>query len=132
MKSRVSVGQRLFQIVVQDYEHRQVPSEYKFYVDKKGGGVRDVVETIPERTLFKWAKNGRRAMDWAKRFGSVISCRKVDSHMRRLDMISYLRVAKPVEVEISAEEFIIGRDLEVEPAKQTKEIEVSNNGGIDK
>ncbi|MDD4876763.1 MAG: hypothetical protein PHQ86_06530 [Dehalococcoidales bacterium] len=114
-KSRVSPRFSLFQIVVLDYSNRKMPNN-GFYVDKKGRGVREIVETIPEITKLKWAKNGKRAMAWARKFGSVISCRKVDSHFHKLAMIDYLRVEpKPMEVEFSVEEFTIGRDSEVKP-----------------
>lgn len=127
MKSHVDSGMRLFQIVVQDFAHRQPPPARDFYVDKSGRGIREVVETIPERTLFKWAKDGKRAISWSRKFGSVVSCRKVDSHLRRLEMISHLSVdMKPIEVEISVDEFIIGRDLEIKPAERSKKMDVED------
>lgn len=113
-KSRVSPGFRLFQIVLQDFDNRQPVPKY-VYLDKTGKSGR-LDETIPLITKLKWAKNGKRAMAWAKKFGSVISCRKVDSHVHRLQMIEYLRVEpKPMEVDFSIDEFTIGRDMAVEP-----------------
>ena len=115
-KSRVSPGFCLFQVIIQDYAHRKPPRNNEFYVDKSGRGVREIVDTIPVITKLKWAKNGKRAIAWAKKFGSVISCRKVDSHIYKLNAIDYLRIEpKPIEVDISLEEFIVGHDLEVEP-----------------
>jgi len=127
MKSRISPGYRLFQIVVQDFgQRRYQPNQVSgFYVDKRG--VQDVVEAIPRRTFLRWAKNGRQAIRKVKKFGAIISCQKVDSHIRRLEMINYLRVeAKPVVVDISAEEFIVGRDLEIEPTPKIKKIGVDS------
>lgn len=125
MKSRVSPGTTLFEVVVADYKHRQPAPMKNLYVDKSGKGIREVVDTIPLRTLFRWAKNGRRAMDWAKKFGSVMSCHKVDSHIHKLQMIDHLRLeTKPIEVDITAEEFTIGRDLEIEPVNKSKNIDV--------
>ena len=125
-KSRISPGFSLFQIVVQDFKHRHSPSNNGFYVDRSGRGVREIVETIPERTLLKWAKNGKRAMAWARKFGSVIECRKVDNHFHKLNMIDYLRIdTKPIEVDISADEFTVGRNLEIELAVKTKKIDVN-------
>ena len=126
MKSRVSPGQSLFQIVVQDFSNRHPPSNNGFYVDRSGKGVHEVVDTVPLITKLKWAKNGKRAMAWAKKFGSVISCQKVDSHIRRLQMIDYLRIeTKPIEVDISVEEFTVGRDLVIEPTSKSKVIDVN-------
>lgn len=126
MKSR-GLGCRLFQVVVQDFKHRKpVPATVvqSGQVWKRNNNIEEI---IPVRTLLKWAKDGRRATVWAKRFGSVISCRKVDSHFHRLSMIDYLRIElKPVEVDISAEEFIIGRDLEIKPVVKTKKVDTNN------
>jgi hypothetical protein len=117
VKSRVAPNTCLFQILVRDYNNRKSPPNNGFYVDKSGKGVRELVETVPVITKLKWAKNGKRAMAWAKKFGSVISCRKVDSHLYQLNKINYLRIEpKPMEVEFSVEEFTIGRDAEIKPA----------------
>ena len=125
MKSRISPGYSLFQIVVQDYKHRQYPQNNGYYVDRSGRGVHELVETIPLITKLKWAKKAKRAMAWARKFGSVISCQKVDSHMYRLNMIDYLNVApKPIEVDISPEEFTIGRDLQVGSVVKGRKIDV--------
>jgi hypothetical protein len=124
-KSRISPGFCLFQIVIQDFGNRQ-PAPKGMYVDKSGKGIREVVETIPTMTKLKWAKNAKRAMSWAKKFGSVISCRKVDSHIHRLNMIDYLRVEpKPMEVDISLDEFIVGRDSGIEPAANIRKIDIN-------
>jgi hypothetical protein len=110
--------------VVQDYKHRQ-PPPYGFYVDKSGKGVKEVVDTIPILTKLRWAKNGKRAMAWARKFGSVISCRKVDSHLHRLEMIDYLRIeTKPLEVDITADEFIVGRDFEITPDIKNSQVDI--------
>lgn len=113
-KSRISPNFSLFQLVIQDFKHRQPVPKY-VYLDKTGKtGKLD--ETIPEITKLKWAKNGKRAKAWGRKFGSVIRCFKVDSHMHRLQMIEYLSIEpRPMEVEFSVEEFTIGRDSEVKP-----------------
>lgn len=113
-KSRVAPGFSLFQLVIQDFAHRKPPPNNSFYVDKSGKGVKELVDTIPVITKLKWAKSGKRAMAWARKFGSVVSCRKVDSHFHKLNAIDYLRVEpKPIEVDISLDEFTLGRDFEV-------------------
>lgn len=127
MKSRISPGFHLFQIEVQDFGRRRYqPNQVSgFYVDRRG--VHEVVEAIPKRTFLRWAKNGRQAIRKVKKFGAVISCQKVDSHIRRLEMINYLRIEpKPIVVDISAEEFIVGRDLEIEPTPKTRKIDVDS------
>lgn len=127
MKSRISPGFRLFQIVVQDFKHRQPPPP-NMYVDKSGKGVREVVDTVPLITKLKWARDGKRAMAWARKFGSVISCQKVESHIHRLQMIDHLRIEpKPVEVDISVDEFIVGRGLEIESETKSKQIDVNKH-----
>lgn len=127
MKSRISPGYHLFQIEVQDFGRRRYqPNQVSgFYVDRRG--VHEVVEAIPKRTFLRWAKDGRKAIRKVKKFGAVISCQKVDSHIRRLEMINYLRIEpKPIVVDISAEEFIVGRDLEIEPIPKTRKIDVDS------
>lgn len=131
MKSRISPGYNLFQIVIQDFKHRHLPSSNEFYVDRSGRGVREVVETIPLITKLRWAKNAKQAMAKVKKFGSVIECFKVHSHEYRLQMISHLHIEpRPIEVDVSVDEFIIGRDLEIEPVVRTKKVDVDN--AIDK
>lgn len=126
MKSQFAPGECLFQIVVQDFKHRQ-PAPKNFYVDKSGKGVKEIVDQIPILTLFRRAKTGKQAIRSASKKGSVISCHKVDSHLRRLDMISHLRIEKPIFVDISVEEFIVGRELQVESLeKKTTQIVVKD------
>ena len=125
MKSRIAPNMRSFQIEVLDYKHRQPPPDKDFYVDKYGRGIREIVDHIPIITLFRRAKKAKQAIKSASKIGSVISCRKVDSHFHRLDMISHLRIdLKPIEVDISVEEFTVGRNLEIEPEIKLKQVDV--------
>lgn len=124
MKSRISPGMLLFQVVVLDFNRRQ-SRQLNHYQESRAAKNPD--DYAPQRTLFRWAKDGKRAMKWAKKFGSVISCRKVDSHIRRFEMIDHLNIElKPIAVDITADEFIVGRDLQIEPKISTKNIGVSN------
>ena len=126
MKSRISPNTKVFQIEVLDYKHRQPPPAKNFYVDKHGRGIREVVDHIPLITLFRRAKNNKQAIKSASKKGSVVSCRKVGSHFNRLNMIDYLRVElKPIEIDIRAEEFTVGRGLEIKPMVKTKKIDAS-------
>ncbi len=125
-KSRVAPNTYLFQIVVRDHSHRQ-PAPKDLYVDRSGNGFREIVDYIPLRTVFKWAKDGKRAKEKAKKYGEVINCHKIDSQYRRLEMIEHLNIdQKPIHVDISLEEFTVGRDLEVVIDKNEKNIEVEN------
>ncbi len=131
MKSSIAPNTSVFQLEVRDYKHRQPPPHDGFYVDKSGRGIREKFDTIPIITLFRRAKTAEQAKRSASKKGSVISCRKVDSHLRRLDMISHLRIEqKPIDVEVRLEEFTIGRDLEIESTTQQQKIIVDR--GLDK
>lgn len=125
-KSRISPGLNLFQLLIRDFSNRKPPPK-NMYVDKSGKGIREVTETIPTLTKLKWAKDGKRAIRWGSKFGSVISCFKV-SHEHRLNMIEHLNLEpKPIEVDITPEEFIVGRDLEVEIEARSKQIDVNGD-----
>jgi len=127
VKSRISPNTKVFQIEVLDYKHRQSPPVGNYYVDKHGRGIREVVDHIPIITLFRRAKNNKQAKRSASKRGSVISCRKVGSHFNRFNMIEHLRVElKPIEVDIRAEEFAVGRDLEIKPVAETKKINANS------
>lgn len=127
MKSKLSPNVNLFQLVVQDFKNRKPAPNKDYYVDKSGKGIKEVVDHIPLRTLFRHAKNNRQAIKSASKVGTVISCRKVDSHFHRLHMIEHLRIEmKPIEVNISADEFVLGKDLEVSPKIDKKIIDVEN------
>lgn len=123
-KSRISPGFNLYQIVVQEFGSRKRPANQvlSYYRDKRG--VHEVVESVPQRTFLRWARNGKQAMKKVKKFGTVISCFKVHSHEKKLQMIEHLRLEKPIEIDIRAEEFIVGKDLEIEPLEETKNISV--------
>lgn len=126
-KSRVAPGYSLFQLVIQDFKHRK-PSNNNFYINRDGSrSVREVVETIPTITKLRWKKNSKQAIKSVKKFGTVISCRKVGSHFNRLQMIEHLQLdVKPIYVDITAEEFTVGRDLEIEPMEKKRKIDMEN------
>lgn len=133
MKSRVAPNMQLYQIVVQDFSQRHPVSDKEFYVDKSGKGIREVVDFVPLRTLFRYAKRPKQAQDWAKKFGSVKECHKVDSYLHRLEMISHLNVEmKPISIDISVEEFTVGKDLEITPKIESKNIIAGSEIAIDK
>jgi hypothetical protein len=103
-----------------------MPPNRNYYVDKSGRGIKEIVDHIPLITLFRRAKTAERAKRSASKKGSVISCVKVDSHIRRLDMISHLRLdQKPLIIDdFIVADFTIGRDLEITPSVKGKKIDV--------
>jgi hypothetical protein len=124
MKSRIAPNTFVFQLEVQDFKHRQ-PAPHNLYIDKSGKGIKEIVDSIPIITLFRHAKNSKQAIRSARKKGTVISCQKVDSHVRRLDMMNHLRVdQKPMEVDIKVEDFTIGRDLIISPPQRGRKIEL--------
>jgi hypothetical protein len=130
-KSRLAPNMNEYQIEVLDYKHRKPPPNNQLFIHKDGRRVKEPTEHIPLITLFRHAKTQEQAKRSASKKGSVISCRKVDSHYRRLHMIEYLRLEpKPVVVDISPDEFLVGKDLTVSPIETTKKIKVE--GGVDK
>ena len=115
MKSRVSPGNMLFQIVVADYSHSNNGHRRTHFTPGKG---KYEVDDIPHRTIFRWAKSGRQAMrKVGRKFGSVLSCQKVDSHLRHLAKIESLNL-EPVKIEVNmtVEDFTINRHGEVSAA----------------
>lgn len=124
-KSRISPRDTLFQLVIRDFKHRHMPHG-DFYVDKSGNGVREIVETVPVITKLKWAKGNEQAKRWGERFGSVIACFKVKSHEHKLNMIEHLRLEpRPIEIDVSAGEFVVGKGLEIKPVESPRKIDVN-------
>lgn len=124
MKARVAPGFNLYQIVIQDFSRRETADKH-LYVNRNSKGKREIVETVPLITKLKWAKKPKNAMSWAKKFGSVISCHKVDSHIRKLNMIEHLRIdTKPIEVDIGLNDFIMRSDLTIESGSKKKSIDI--------
>lgn len=128
MKARINPGENLYQIVVADYSHRNngyrrtIPpispnielrkqGETEFKPVKQG---KIDYDYVPRKTLFRWAKSGRQAVrKVGKKFGSIISCEKVDSHYRRLNMIENLNLHQAkIEIENDTE-FILSEDYEI-------------------
>ena len=113
MKSRINPGDSLFQIVVADYSFRG-NGHRRTWVgnnndDKKAYKSVDV-DLVPHKTLFRFAKNGKRAMrKVGKRFGTIISCQKVDSHHHHLNKIESLNL-EPIKIEMTVEDFTINRE----------------------
>ena len=118
MKSRINPGESLFQIVVADYSFSGNGRRHTEFTPKVG---KYEVDFIPKRTLFRWAKDGKRAMrKVGRRFGTILSCHKVDSHYRHLNKIESLNM-EPVKIEfdMSVDEFVyrdggVTRAIEIE------------------
>lgn len=122
----MSARERLFQIELLDFKHRgnSVPGA------DNGMGRKDIDRWIaaPRRTVFRRAKSAECAKNWAKRFGSVISCDKVDFEPYRRN-IEFLNLEQPV-IQMAVEDFVVNKAMELtrEPQRQQKiRIEVVDN-----
>jgi len=147
MKSRVNPNDSLFQIVVLDYAHRGTNHARTYVPVSPNNTLRgktsnlpqtnyskiDIPSEVPQKTLFRWAKDGRKAKRKVRRGLTVLSCRKVDSHYHRLNMIEHLNLEeKQVEVEFTVEEFTLNRNLELGKPQIEVEGRKIDIGGIDK
>ena len=95
----------------------------------------DMLPTAPRRTLVELFYNPRGARKWGSRFGTVISCKKVDkSHY--LENIEHLNLEQEtMTIELEQEDYVLTRTLELErPRKvfEEKKYEVEIERGIDK
>lgn len=76
----------------------------------------DILPKVPYVTFLRFFPSYRRAIKWASKRGTVLSCRKV-SPSYYLDSIAYKCrdiVDRPIELEIKREEYTITKDLEIE------------------
>lgn len=122
----------LFQIEILDYRKNWQPRKHdngKMYnVDNAGALALQFghkIHTLPEkikevdkipqtpksRTLCRRFKNDAAALRWAKRIGSVLSCKKVDLSCYR-NNIEHLNLnQQPLEVVIDKQEFVLEKDF---------------------
>jgi hypothetical protein len=129
----MSISESVYEIVVQEFSKNGnfhlpfVPSEIKSKPIKET----DKPTRVPSRTLFKQSKDYRRAKKWGERFGTVISCQKVDVSYY-LAKIEHLNViVKPASIELDiGEEFVLNKTMEIKyPKKDIGRIDI---GVIDK
>ena len=108
----MSARDRLFQIEVLEFGKRR--GNYSAGADN-GMGRKDVDHwtTAPHRTLLKRAKSAEIAKNWAKRFGSILHCEKVDTspYYRNIEFLNLEE--KPIEIRLDREEFIVNKALEL-------------------
>lgn len=125
MKSHAKAGQSLFQIVLMDYAKRQPPPAHVLNSGNIFKRYNEIDDYIPKKTVFRWAKDSKRAKrKVGKKLGTIIACFKVNSHEARLHMIEKLSIDKPITIEMTPEEFTVGRNLEISPRRKTIEIDI--------
>jgi len=122
----MSMRESLYQIVVADYSRKRNGRRQTVVLpDGKGGHSNkiDVEPDVHKRTLLKrfgGNKAHKRAMAWGRKFGTVLSCRKVD-HEAYLKNIEHLNLTpKPIVVEMDSGEFTINRDLQMQRTRRRR------------
>lgn len=118
----------LFQIEILDFSRKNGnnhnglagivhTSTHKYCGNNIGRAVVKADDILPcdnRRTLCKRFKNDTAALRWAKRIGSVLSCKKVDVS-RYLNNIEYrkdlLGGGNTIEVVIDKQEFVLEKDF---------------------
>ncbi len=74
----------------------------------------DRVPIAPRRTVMGGFFNHKSAKRWGERFGTVISCHKVDKSYY-LENIEHLNLKQePVTIELEQEDFVLNKALELE------------------
>lgn len=107
--------EHLFQIVVKNFSKRDRNGRRDTVVVPRNG-IRKKVDVEPEaqrRTLIKAFRNAKAAMRWGRRYGTVVSCQKVDTSYY-LRNIEFLNLEPAMKIEIETEEIAVGSDLSVE------------------
>ncbi len=130
--------EHVFQIEVSDYGCR--PTKYRDYKnplwwDNEGnqGKVVDILPPPPSRTLIPLShKNTKAIKRWARRFGMVTSCHKVDKSYY-LENIEHLNLhQEPLTIEVEQEDFVLTKALELERPRKRFEDKKYNIEIIDK
>lgn len=112
-----NAGRRLpfFQLEIADYSKRRNGRYTTSWLNFSKGqkGKIDRLPLVPCRTLLKRFKDGESAKRWGARFGTVISCRKVDT-APYFKNIEYLNLTgKPISIEFDKEEYMVNKALEL-------------------
>lgn len=125
--SRHNGREHLYQLVILDYSKKNNNHHYLVdgcppVIDVKDGRIK-VVDTLssqpPHRTIISRRKTAKAAMRWGSRYGTVISCEKVDT-TSYLKNIEYLNLKqKPRIIKLDKEEFIVTKRLELEHSLDT-------------
>jgi hypothetical protein len=94
--------------------------------------VEDILSVAQHRrTLVGLFFNKEKAKRWGSRYGTVISCRKVDKS-RYLENIEHLNLKQePPTIELAQEEFVLSRTLELERPRRRYDVDKININIID-
>ena len=109
----MSMRERVYQIVVLDFKKRS-NGHGRTIVVPDGNSRRkiDILPEAPSRTLIKAFRSHEAAMKYGKRYGTVVSCHKVDTSPYLLN-IEHLNLGEPRAIEIDRAEFVLGEDVEI-------------------
>jgi hypothetical protein len=108
--SNVGLREPLFQIEVvdcSDGQYHQAGNAYDGHKMKQA----DIIHPSHRRTLFKRFRDSRAAKKWGSRFGTVISCHKVDISPYYFN-IEHLNI-EPITVELENNGYSLNKSLEV-------------------
>ena len=120
----MSMREHLYQIVVEDYsKKRNGRRETILFSDGNTKKKVDIVPQVPRRTLFKRTAKYKTALRYAEKFGTVISCQKVDESYY-LKNIEFLNLGEPRPIVIDREEIVVGKDFSVKRPRRTFNIEI--------
>jgi hypothetical protein len=88
----------------------------------------DTLPAAPRRTLVELFYGYKQAVRWASKFGSVISCRKVDK-TRYLENIEHLNLGQePVRFEVE-QDYVLTRTFELERPRRSSSKKEFDIGG---
>lgn len=108
--------QRLYQleiITISGNAHAQLPRDLRIhneFISVKPIKASDQhKEKMPVITKVRLAKSAEAAVAWAKRFGSVISCHKVDTtpYINNIEYLCKDVIGKPVEIQVASSAFSV-------------------------
>ena len=127
---RASNTYQLYQIEVIDFKRRdnkaREPHKNSSLVYFNGIPQKqaDIPFSVPSKTLVNRFKNSETAKKWGARFGTVISCFKVDK-MPYLENIEHLNLnQEPINIMIEKDEFNINTSLEINSRDKHFNIEI--------
>lgn len=135
----MSTRERLYQIKVLNFAKSK--NEYKspfIIFDEQGrvpaGNMVDRMPDVPSRTLLKRFKDNKAALRYGNRFGTVISCHKVDTdpYLKNIEFLNLKQ--EPIEIEVDREEYVLNKDLELKRPRRKSggrqvRIEIVDNEG---
>jgi len=131
--ARAGRGLGVFQLEILDYSRRSTDHYETIttqrYMPRDGNGrdkhkvttKLDLMPDVPHRTILGRFKDSNAAKRWGRRFGTIVSCQKVDT-MPYLRNIEFLNLETHVEIQVAQDEFVINKALELtRPRKEPEQ-----------